>query len=107
VFGFNNPNPSPGSPNYGYDLWITIGPEEEAEDDMRILDFPGGLYAVTRLVEQGDFGKAIPAAWAGLHTWCEHSRYRIGRHQWLEEHSRTADAPPGQWTLDLYMPIVA
>jgi hypothetical protein len=24
-FGFNNPNPSPGSPNYGYDQWVTVG----------------------------------------------------------------------------------
>ena len=24
VFGFNNPDPAPGSPNYGYDVWITV-----------------------------------------------------------------------------------
>ena len=23
LFGFNNPDPSPGSPNYGYEQWIT------------------------------------------------------------------------------------
>jgi hypothetical protein len=23
-FGFNNPNPSPGSPNYGYEQWMTV-----------------------------------------------------------------------------------
>ncbi|NNK92581.1 MAG: MerR family transcriptional regulator, partial [Acidimicrobiia bacterium] len=22
-FGFNNPNPMPGSPNYGYEQWMT------------------------------------------------------------------------------------
>jgi hypothetical protein len=22
VFGFNNPNPSAGSPNYGYEVWL-------------------------------------------------------------------------------------
>jgi hypothetical protein len=24
IFGFNNPNPSAGSPNYGYEYWITV-----------------------------------------------------------------------------------
>ena len=48
IFGFNNPNPSPGSPNYGYEFWMVVGAEVEAAGDMRILDFPGGLYAVTR-----------------------------------------------------------
>ncbi len=24
IFGFNNPDPTPGSPNYGYELWITV-----------------------------------------------------------------------------------
>ena len=36
-FGFNNPNPSPGSPKYGYEQWITVGPEVEPTDDLRIL----------------------------------------------------------------------
>jgi hypothetical protein len=25
IFGFNNPDPSAGSPNYGYEFWLTIG----------------------------------------------------------------------------------
>jgi len=25
IFGFNNPNPSHGSPNYGYELWLVVG----------------------------------------------------------------------------------
>ena len=28
-FGFNNPDPSPGSPNYGYETWMTVGSEVE------------------------------------------------------------------------------
>ena len=30
-FGFNNPNPSPGSPNYGYEQWMTVGQDVEPE----------------------------------------------------------------------------
>ena len=24
LFGYNNPDPTPGSSNYGYDVWITV-----------------------------------------------------------------------------------
>ena len=24
LFGYNNPDPSPGSPTYGYDVWLTV-----------------------------------------------------------------------------------
>jgi len=47
-YGFNNPDPMPGSPNYGYEQWVVI-PEtiEEASGEVEIKTFPGGLYAVT------------------------------------------------------------
>src|SRR5512136_1885712 len=48
TFGFNNPNPSPSSPNYGYELWMQVGPDAQPEGDITIKNFPGGLYAVTR-----------------------------------------------------------
>lgn len=105
VFGFNNPNPTPASPNYGYELWVAVGPEVQPEEGVRILDFPGGLYAVTRLREVGNPGESIPALWAELVKWVEGSPYRPARHQWLEEHLRTAETPAGEWSLDLYMPI--
>ena len=27
IFGFNHPDPSPGSPNYGYEYWMVVGAE--------------------------------------------------------------------------------
>lgn len=110
IFGFNNPSPSPASPNYGYELWITVDAAVEADGDIEIKDFPGGLYAVARCKVEGDPYQAIPAAWERLATWREHSRYRMGRHQWLEEHLRpedrgVVDTPSGAWILDLYLPI--
>lgn len=111
VFGFNNPNPSPATPNYGYVLWMQVGPDEPPEADTRIESFDGGLYAVTRVIEHGDPGVVIPATWQRLHAWCEDSPHRFGRHQWLEEHlpaagNTTVDTPAGRWVLDLYMPII-
>ncbi|NLG49716.1 MAG: GyrI-like domain-containing protein [Chloroflexi bacterium] len=105
VFGFDNPSPSPSSPNYGYELWITVEPEVEPDGDTRIVDFAGGLYAVTRVLEIGDPYQSIPTAWKQLYTWCEDSPYRFGTHQCLEEHLRTPETS-GEWTLDLYMPII-
>ncbi len=54
IFGFNNPNPSPGSPNYGYELWMAVGADENPEGEAEIKDFAGGLYAVSRCEVKDD-----------------------------------------------------
>ena len=50
IFGFNNPDPPSGSPNYGYEFWLEVGSEVEPEGEIRVQNFTGGLYAVTRCV---------------------------------------------------------
>jgi DNA gyrase inhibitor GyrI len=100
-FGFNNPDPSPGSPNYGYEQWITIGPDVEAEGDIRIVDFAGGLYASTRLRGLSNIGQA----WKQLVQWFEDSPYRKGPHQWLEELLTPPESPQEEWEFILYLPI--
>jgi DNA gyrase inhibitor GyrI len=101
VFGYNNPNPSPGTPNYGYDFWITVAPQVQAEGEVSIIDFPGGLYAVTRV--KGIEG--IHETWKQLVAWLEESKYQHGSHQWLEEHLTSMDTPFEDFLLDLYAPI--
>jgi DNA gyrase inhibitor GyrI len=110
IFGFNNPNPSPGSPNYGYELWMIVDEHEKPEDEVEIKDFPGGLYAVGRCAVTGDLGQDIGAAWHRLVLWRENSRYRGASHQWLEEHIKPEEKGVVQgagfeWNLDLYLPI--
>ncbi len=105
IFGFNNPSPSPGSPNYGYEFWITVGPEAKAEEGVEIKNFAGGLYAVTRCEVKGDPGSTIPITWKNLFLWREDSQYKEAGHQWLEEHLSAPDAPDGEFVLDLYLPI--
>jgi DNA gyrase inhibitor GyrI len=108
IFGFNNPNPSAGSPNYGYEFWMVVGPDVEPEGEMRIIEFTGGLYAVLRLPApfQDDPYQSIPNGWQALMTWQEGSPYRIGCQQCLEEQFKYEETPPGQWSMDLYLPIV-
>jgi DNA gyrase inhibitor GyrI len=104
MFGFNNPNPSAGSPNYGYEVWIAVGPEAEPEGDARILDFDGGLYAVLRCeVPTGQYD-VIGSSWKKLVTWREDSKYKCGTHQWLEQ-NLPLNLPGTEFVLDLYLPI--
>jgi AraC family transcriptional regulator len=106
LFGYNNPNPSPGSPNYGYDVWITVDESMQADTEARIIEFPGGLYAVTRM-EVKDPGSDIPGTWQKLVRWMESSKYRHGPHQWLEEHIGPLEEMGGEqpFTLDLFLPV--
>ena len=106
LFGYNNPDPTPGSPNYGYDVWITVDKSVEADGEARIMAFPGGLYAITRC-EVKDPGVDIPATWQKLFKWMEASQYHYGRNQWLEEHIGLLEEMGGDhpFTLDLHLPI--
>ena len=104
IFGFNNPDPSPGSPNYGYEFWITVDASVESGGEATVKEFSGGLYAVTRC-EGVD---AIGPSWKQLGIWREDSKYRDGTHQWLEEHI----GPPvgtlqdmDELLMDFYYPI--
>lgn len=82
-FGFNNPDPSPGSPNYGYEQWITVGPDVEGMDDIKIIDFPAGSYAVARCEGLSSIG----SVWRQLVNWHEDSQYTkpSNYYQCLEE----------------------
>ena len=104
IFGFNNPDPTPGSPNYGYEFWMMVGPEVQAEEGCTIKEFAGGLYAVT-ICPVKDAWQDIPATWKKLVAWCESSKYRMVRHQWLEEHLSAPGQPGVEFVLDLHLPI--
>ena len=105
VFGYNNPNPAAGSPNYGYDAWMVVDENVQAEGDARMIDFPGGLYAVARCVVTKPW-EDIPGTWKKLVHWREGSRYREASHQWLEEHIAPQGEAGGEnFTLDLFLPI--
>lgn len=104
-FGFNNPNPAPGSPNYGYEQWVTVDAGVEGTPDVKIKDFAGGLFAVTRTSL-----RTITDDWQRLVLWCEASPYRIASDRCLEE----CLTPPGSsdeitedMVLDLYLPVAA
>jgi effector-binding domain-containing protein len=103
LFGFNNPSPTPGSPNYGYEQWMVVGPDVEAEGDIEIKEIPSRLYAVTQFKGLENIGRV----WQGLVTWFEDSPYKKPAHwhQCLEELLTSPDAPTEEWVFNLYLPI--
>ena len=104
-FGYNNPNPAPGSPNYGYDVWVTADDGVEIPAEARKINFPGGLYAVVECKVEKPW-EDIPGTWQALSQWRENSKYQHATHQWLEEHVDPANAQGGDhFTLNLYLPI--
>ena len=100
TFGFNNPNPSKGSPNYGYEIWLPVAEIIEAEGDLRIVEFCGGLYAMTTFKGLENIG----AVWGKLVKWAEGSKYKRAHHQWLEELT-TYELPPEEYVFNIYLPI--
>ena len=103
-FGYNNPDPAPGSPNYGYDVWMTVDESVQPDGDARLINFPGGLYAVAHCPVKNP-GDDIFGTWKKLVAWMESSQYRHAHHQWLEEHlSQVGELSTG-FVLDLYLPI--
>jgi DNA gyrase inhibitor GyrI len=88
LFGFNNPSPSVGSPNYGYEFWLTVDEGVEPEGDIRIVFFAGGLYALMPITVR-EPSEDIPAGWQRLDSWVHENGREMASHQWLEEHHLT------------------
>ena len=74
-----------------YQIWVGQGYSASGDfdslrhllfgGDLRVVDFDGGLYAVTRFKDLNQIGKV----WKQLVVWREGSRYQAAHHQWLEE----------------------
>jgi DNA gyrase inhibitor GyrI len=100
-YGFNNPSPSHGSPNYGYEIWVPVDAQTETEGEITTKDFPGGLYAVTRFKGISHIGEV----WQLLVQWREDSRYHHGQHQCLEYLHNPFETDLEEYIFDLYLPI--
>jgi DNA gyrase inhibitor GyrI len=115
IFGFNNPNPSPGSEQYGYDFWLEVpdgsgfaeglqaqSSASEEDDGPVVHHFDGGLYAA--LHHEGT-GETIPGTWKSLVEMVEQSAYAHASHQWLEEHFVDFRNTGDVLSIDCLMPI--
>lgn len=102
TFGFNNPNPSLGSPEYGYELWLPVGPEVKAEPPIVLKEIPKATYAVTRFVGLSHIGDV----WRRFAAWFEDAYGNVPPCEiqcWLEEVLNPAEPDPEKWIFDLYL----
>ncbi|MFW9831136.1 MAG: effector binding domain-containing protein [Candidatus Thorarchaeota archaeon] len=112
VFGFNNPDPSPGQKEYGYEFWIRMGAHFKGEGEIEAKDYDGGLFAVTtcRLWEEmhSDFGKehGFLESWKKLIDWIILSeKYEMDKSRQCLEKPENPGAPERELVLNLYQPI--
>ena len=114
-FGFNNPIPTEDNPVYGYEVWFPLDDDFEGDDEIKIKEFKGGLFAVTSML----FSEYISGQdWNVFHSeavqWMKENMYeREINVQWLEEHiaekkeienfMQESDLP--KWNISLHLPI--
>lgn len=104
MYGFDNPSPSAGSPNYGYEFWLPVDESVEAIAPIQIKQFTGGTFASTRFTGLSNIGRV----WKELVAWVEDSSYAFGPNscQCLEKNDTPFEQDPEKWTFDLYLPVV-
>ena len=102
-FGFNNPSPSPHSPDYGYEQWMTVESGVEGTDEIEIKEIPAGRYAVTRFRGL----EHITETWQALVRWFEDSGLPRAANfcECLEELLTRGEGSPEEWVFDLYLPV--
>ncbi|MFX0185082.1 MAG: GyrI-like domain-containing protein [Candidatus Hodarchaeota archaeon] len=106
TFGYNNPPPakhdSPRDEEYGYELLINVGPEDESEGEVRLKTIPGGLYAVARV--KGVWN--IFHTWVYLNDWLAASEYELDEaNEPGFEECITPFTHEDEMIFDLYLPI--
>jgi hypothetical protein len=94
IYGYNNPNPSAGSPNYGYEFLVVA---EDLSGAPEVVTLTGGKYLIAPF--EGDDPTTLAEAWKALVEQAERDGHSHGTHQWLEKHT-----PPGL-NITLYLPI--
>ena len=100
-FGFNNPSPSAGSPNYGYEVWVVPTNGLPPNHGAKEIDFPGGLYAMGYCPSLDVIGEV----WQKLVAWRDASEYQHASHQWLEEEYDHWNPDRTGNRFDLYLPV--
>ena len=100
-FGFNTPDPSPGSPNYGYEQWMTVAADVTAEEPFEIKHVPAGRYAAIRFTGLEEIG----THWGRLVAWFEEHGHPLpaDRERCLEELHTPISEPTENWQFDLYL----
>jgi DNA gyrase inhibitor GyrI len=99
VFGFDNPPPSPGRREYGYEVWVVVGDDTDAAG-ATVKHIPAAKYATMRSEGLQNVGPN----WRRLAGWVRKNGYEPACAQCLEGHV-PGSSETGYFALDLYFPI--
>ena len=80
IFGFNNPEPTKGKKEYGYEFWIKVY-SEYTERGITTKDMLGGRYAVTTC----NYLSQIDEMWMKLFNWVKENGYEYRESECLEK----------------------
>ena len=104
TYGFNNPDPDPGSENYGYELWLPVGADVKAKPPIQIKQAPGGKYAVAPVSPDSRTsaasGKSLMPGSRTARTPARRTEASGSKHI-----QNPLEPDPGKWVFDLYLPI--
>jgi len=100
IYGFNNPNPTKGKKEYGYEFWIKVD-KDYSEEGINLKEFPGGRYAVTTCRDLSEIGEL----WMKLYNWVKENGYEYNEEAECLEKTHNLRASDNQLVLDLYEPI--
>ena len=101
VFGFNNPPPEPGRKEYGYEFWVELGKDINAED-IETLVMPSQTYAVMH----SEGIENIEPNWQKLMDWVATSKdYESDEGQCLEGHIPGCKYTEDDFRLYIYEPV--
>ncbi|HUU79130.1 MAG TPA: effector binding domain-containing protein [candidate division Zixibacteria bacterium] len=101
TFGFNNPNPTRGKDEYGYEFWLKVDDDFESKDDPKVKDISGYQYAVTTCWRLADIGRD----WMNLARWVKEHDYDIIRDTHCLERAHFSVATEDELILDLMIPV--
>ncbi len=99
IFGFDNPRPTEGRKEYGYEFWVKVGDGYE-EDGVTLKDVPPARYAVTTCRSLKDIGRD----WMRLWEWTKAKGIEMDDAECLEK-THDPMASDEELVLDLYLPI--
>jgi predicted transcriptional regulator YdeE len=103
TFGFNHPAPwVTSNDEYGYEIWLVVGPEVGVPPYVLTKEFPGAKCAVTSIERLAQIGEA----WEYLYRWVQDSEdYKHAHLDGLEEVVSPLGTPEEEFAFNLYLPV--
>jgi len=102
IYGFNNPNPSPGKKEYGYEFWLVVNPDFKS-DEVEVKDVPESFNVVTRCNVE-DPARDITEAWKKILQWIKKHKIKFAGRCGIEKVIVPSHSGEG-FILDIYIPV--